>query len=245
LQPGTLAALVEVPMIIANCRDRFTAEDFDFVVETLSKSETDSVSLVQLLTDASTRDEILDHPRLFAGILEHDATLRISPQLYFYILTRHVLKETGLECRHLSDYVASLLEAFSDRARMRSPADGSTQPIQYVSDMLVALRGASPTQTFLIRAHIGNYSLFISGIFRESVESRAQRGAPDLSFYEEMGRSSYRVAAGHHVARTAALTPVFEQLAESFRNVRGALNRLSGTLLHLDEASGSEILTPF
>ncbi|MEQ1860922.1 MAG: hypothetical protein ABMA13_13385 [Chthoniobacteraceae bacterium] len=221
-------------MITANCRDRFTAEDFDFVVATLARDEKDGVSLVELLTDADTRDAILDHPRLLATVLEDGAPLRISPQLYFYILTRHVLKETGIESRPLSDYVASLLETFSDRARMRSPADGSTGPIQYVSDMLVALRGASPTQTFLIRAHIGNYSLFVSGIFRESVENRAQRGAPDLSFYEDMGRSSYRAAAGHRVARTASLSEVYERLSDRFHDVRCALNRLSDSLLHLD-----------
>lgn len=231
-------------MITANCRDRFTAEDFDFVVATLARDEKDCVSLVQLLTDAEARDEILDHPRLLASVLEHDAPLRISPQLYFYILTRHVLKETGIESRPLSDYVASLLENFSDRAGMRSPADGSTEPIQYVSDMLVALRRASPTQTFLIRAHIGNYSLFISGIFRESVENRAQRGAPDLSFYEDMGRSNYRAAAGHHVARTAALSDVYGKLSDSFREVRCALNRLSDSLLHLDGDDTPEIITP-
>jgi hypothetical protein len=110
--------------------------------------------------------------------------------------------------------------------------------------MLVALRGASPTQTFLIRAHIGNYSLFLSGIFRESVETRAQRGAPDLSFYEGMGRTSYRVAADHQVARTAALDSVYGLLAENFRPVRRALNRLSDSLLHLDEAPSSEIISP-
>lgn len=231
-------------MITANCRDRFTAEDFDFVVATLARDEKDSVSLVELLTDADARDEILDHPRLLASVLEHDATLRISPQLYFYILTRHVLKETGIESRPLSDYVASLLENFSDRSGMRSPADGSTEPIQYVSDMLVALRRASPTQTFLIRAHIGNYSLFISGIFRESVENRAQRGAPDISFYEDMGRSNFRAAAGHHVARTAALDGVYGQLSDSFRPVRRALNRLSDSLLHLDADPAPEIIAP-
>jgi hypothetical protein len=230
-------------MITANCRDRFTAEDFDFVVKTLATDEKDSVPLVELLTDAETRDEILDHPRLLKSILEHDEPLRISPQLYFYVLTRHVLKETGLESRTLSDYVASLLERFSDRARLRSPADGSSGPIQYVSDMLVALRKASPSQEFLIRAHIGNYSLFISGIFRETVQSRAQRGAPDLSFYEDMGRSNYRVAASHQVARTAALSDVYEQLAENFRGVRCALNRLSDSLLHLDDGATPEILS--
>jgi hypothetical protein len=231
-------------MITANCRDRFTAEDFDFVVQTLARSEQESVSLVKLLTDSETRDALLDHPRLFQSLLEDGAPLRISPQLYFYVLTRHVLKETGLEDRCLSDYVAALLERFADRARMRSPADGADGPIQYLSDMLVALRGASPTQAFLIRAHVGNYALFISGIFRESVESRAQRGAPDLSYYEEMGRANYHAAAQHQVARTAALDGVYGQLAESFREVRGALNRLSDSLLHMDAPEGPEILAP-
>jgi hypothetical protein len=222
-------------MITANCRARFTAEDFDFVVRTLATSEKESVSLIKLLTDVETRDEVLDHPRLLASILEDGAPLRISPHLYFYILTRHVLKETGIESRHLSDYVASLLENFSDRANMRSPADGSTNPIQYLSDMFVALQKASPTQAFLIRAHVGNYSLFISGIFRECVETRAQRGAPDLGFYEDMGRANFRAAAGHHVARSVALDDVYVQLSDSFRDVRCALNRLSDSLLHLSD----------
>jgi hypothetical protein len=221
------------PMITANCRDRFTAEDFAFVVRTLARSERDSVNLVDLLTDADARDAILDQPELFQGVLEDGAPLRISPQLYFYVLTRHVLKETGLNDRVLSDYLASLLETFSNSARMRSPADGSDGPIQYLSDMLVALRRASPTQSFLIRAHVGNYALFISGIFPETVECRAQRGAPDVSYYEDVGSANYKAAAEHQVARTAALTGVLALLGDRFGEVRRALNRLSDSLLHL------------
>ena len=78
-------------MITANCRDSFTARDFDFVVETLAKDDKDSCSLVELLTDAETRDEILDHPKLFARILEDGAPVHISPHLYFYVLTRHAV----------------------------------------------------------------------------------------------------------------------------------------------------------
>ena len=51
-------------MIQANCRDRFTGADFDFVVKTLSKSRRDAVSLPELLTDADTRDTILDYLEL-------------------------------------------------------------------------------------------------------------------------------------------------------------------------------------
>jgi len=228
-------------MIKANCRERFTAADFEFVVQTLSRTERDSVNLVELLTDCEARDAILDNPRLFQTMLEGGAPLSISPQLYFYVLTRHVLKETGLNDRALSDYVASLLECFSHTARMRSPADGRETPIQYVSDMLVALRNATPQQTFLIRAHIGNYALFITGIFHETVHSRSQRGAPDLSYYEELGRASYKAVAEHKVARTWDLSHVYNSLAESFRDVRKALNRMSDSLVHLDDSHGSKI----
>src|ERR1700733_7008050 len=93
----------EDPMIKANCRDRFTASDFEFVVKALSKSERDSVNLVDLLTDAEARDSILDNPRLAESVLAHGGTLTISPQFYFYVLTRHVLKETGLNDRRVSD----------------------------------------------------------------------------------------------------------------------------------------------
>jgi len=223
-------------MIKANCRERFTAADFDYVVKTLSRSERDSVNLVDLLTDAEARDSILDSPRLVESMLADGTPLSISPQLYFYVLLRHVLKQTGLNDRNVSDYLASLLETFSRTAGMKSPADGESNPVQYVSDMLIALRNASPVQTFLIRAHVGNYSLFISGIFRDTVESRSQRGAPDVSFYEDVGRSNFRVAAGHQVARSWALSEVFEILADGFHDVRLALNRLSDSLLHLDSA---------
>src|ERR1700733_16142462 len=89
----------EEPMIKTNCWDRFTAADFEFVVKTLSKSERDSVNLIDLLTDAEGRDSILDSPRLVESVLENGGTLTISPQLYFYVLIRHVLKQTGLSDR--------------------------------------------------------------------------------------------------------------------------------------------------
>ncbi len=230
-------------MIKANCRERFTADDFEFVVQTLARSEKDTVNIVDLLTDSEARDALLDDPRLFQTVLERGAPLTISPQLYFYILVRHVLKQTGLNDLQTSDYVASLLEHFSRVAAMRSPANGASGPIQYVSDMLVALRDASPQQTFFIRAHMGNYALFITGIFHERVESRSLRGAPDVSFYEEVGRTSYRAVAQHRVARTCELTDIFQTLSDGFREVRLALNRLADSILHLDGGSDFLILS--
>jgi len=232
-------------MIRANCRARFTAADFDFIVRTLARSQTDQVSLVDLLSDVETRDSILDHPRLVDAILNHCGHLRISSQFYFYVLARHVLQQDGIGDRKLCDYVASLLETFSRASRLQVPrtprhcAESATPDSscgeQYISDILIALNRATPEQAFLLRAHIGNYSLFISGIFHENTQRRSLRGGPDVEFYEQVGRTNYQLVASHAVARRCELDDVFEGLADRFRGVRLALNQLSDRLLNLDE----------
>jgi hypothetical protein len=222
-------------MIRANCRARFTAADFDFIVRTLGRSKTDNISLVDLLSDAETLDSILDHPRLVETILSQTAQLRISSQFYFYVLARQVLREAGIDDRKLCDYVGSLLETFSRVNHFHDPDKVDNRVHEYISDMLIALRRVSPQQAFLLRAHIGNYSLFISGIFHENTQHRSRRGAPDIKFYEQVGRTNYQLLAGHETARRCELDDVFGELADRFHDVRLALNDLSDRLLNLDE----------
>src|SRR5918999_5219623 len=222
-------------MIQANCRARFTAADFDFVVRTLARSQTDHVSLVDLMSDADTRDTVLDHPRLVEAILSGTSQLRISSHFYFYVLARHVLRDVGITERKLCDYVASLLETFSRVNGMHAPHMSEESGRQYVSDMLIALTRATAEQAFFLRAHVGNYSLFLSGIFHENTQRRSLRGAPDLAFYEKVGRTNYQLVASHATARRCDLSDVYEELADRFREVRFALNRLSDQLLNLDE----------
>ena len=222
-------------MIRANCRARFTAADFDFIVRTLARSSKDHVSLVDLLSDSETRDAVLDHPKLVEAILSNPAQLRISSQFYFYVLARHVLQQAGIGDRKLCDYVGSLLETFSRASQLQRPDEIENHALEYISDMLIALKRMTREQTFLLRAHIGNYSLFISGIFHESAQRRCQRGGPDLRFYEEIGRTNYQMVASHETAKRCELNDVFANLAGQFRGVRLALNDLSDRLLNLDD----------
>src|SRR5436853_2630816 len=188
-------------MVQANCRARFTAADFDFIVRTLSRSRSDQVSLVDLLSNSETRDSILDHPRLVDAILCNAGHLHISSQFYFYVLARHVLQQAGIVDRKLCDYVGSLLETFSRANRLEAPDKIDSHGCEYISDMLIALTRATPEQAFLLRAHVGNYSLFISGIFHENAQRRSLRGAPDITFYEQVGRTNYQLVASHETAR--------------------------------------------
>jgi hypothetical protein len=230
---GPPCAKDKIPMIQPNCRARFTAEDFDFVVRVLGRSQSQSVSLVDLLTDPEVRDEILDHEALSRAVLENPGNLVISPQFYFYILARLVLRRTQIDDRTMADYVAALLEKFSQMRQWTAPVEALQTA--YLSDLLSALKNASSYQAFLIRAYVGNYSLFLTGIFYENVESRRQRGAPSCSFYEELGRTSFHSAASHDVAKKFQLTDLFENLAEQFHDCRLALNRLADELFDLGD----------
>ncbi len=224
-------------MIHANCRVRLTADDFMFVVGVLSKSESDGVSLVKLLTDEDTRDAILDHEALGRAILESPERLPISPQFLFYVLCRKVLRDTPVKSREASDYVASILDGFTRTTRMESPDEAGRRSMRYLSDMMRALAKAGTREAFMLRTHMANYALFMSGMFAENVEKRTERqGAPDISFYEAMGQMNYRAAAEYHEAKKFNLQKVYEELADGFREVRVALNDLAGRLLHLDAA---------
>src|SRR5437867_2057529 len=171
-------------VIRPNCRVQFTAEDIDFILSVLGPKAGSAETLVRLLGDEETRDLILDDETLLRAILEHHQCLRISTHFYFYILVRHTLRRSGLRERPLADYVASVLAEFSQLERTRCVVKG--RPMDYFFEMLAALQTADDTTSFYIRAHIGNHSLFLSGVFPDRIRFRAEsKGFPGLTYRSE------------------------------------------------------------
>ena len=224
-------------VIQANCRAQFTADDFSFVVKTLAKSQKDAVSLVALLSDEAERDAILDHDLIYESVVDSTGCLQVSAAFYFYVLTRRVLRRVSLDERVLTDYVSAVLLAFSRTSQLSGPGEQShARSFAYLSDMMVQAQKAAPEQAYLVRVHMGNYALFLSGVFSERVNAHVQRrGAPSLDYYEAVGQSTFRTVADHPQARRTQLEMIFRMLGEEFRRVRMALNDLTGTLLHLHE----------
>ena len=231
-------------VIISNCRVQFTAEDIDFIVEALRPKVDSADCLVKLLADEETRDQILDDETLFRCVLEHRGCLKVSTHFYFYILVRQVLRRSGIQDRAVADYVAEVLAEFSRSERMQYVPKGQGGPLNYFFEMLAALQSADDTTGFYIRAHIGNQSLFMSGIFPERIRHRAERkGFPDLRYYEEIGRANYRVARDHRLARKYDLDGIFDILSERFHETRRALNDLGDRLVSLgDDSSVNNLL---
>lgn len=223
-------------VIQPNCRVQFTAEDVDFIIATLGRAAGDPDCLTRLLADEDTRDLILDDERLFRALLEHRGCLRVSARLYFYVLVRQVLRRTGITDRAVTDYVAEVLAEFSETERTRLRVPRQPAALDYFFEMLAALQTADDHTRFLIRAHIGNHSLFLSGIFPDRIRARAERkGFPDLRYYESLGQASFRAASDHRLARKYELDDVFATLSERFHETRLALNDMADRLLSVGE----------
>ena len=129
-------------LIRPNCRDQFSSEDIDFILETLGTAD-DREVLHDLLVDPEMRDLILDQDQLRDAILEHPQFLKISPHLYFYVLVRETLQRAGIDDRELTDYVAEVVADFSSSETRRKSLPDNVKDSSYLFEMIAALQEAS------------------------------------------------------------------------------------------------------
>lgn len=221
-------------VIKPNCRMQFAAQDVDFILSVLGGKLEGPDCLVKLLGDEETRDQILDDEALFHALLERGGCLRVSSHFYFYILVRQVFKRSGITDRNVADYVAEMLAEFAQCERARCVLPGQVNLLDYFFEMLAALQTADDRAGFQIRAHIGNYSLFLSGVFPDRIRVRAERrGFPDLKYYETIGQAQFRAARDHPLAQRYELSEIFSTLSERFQTTRRALNDISDRLFSM------------
>jgi len=138
---------------------------------------------------------------------QRQGCLRVSSRFYFYILVRNVFRRSGVAERVVADYVAEVLAEFAQSERARCVIPGSVNSLDYFFEMLSALNAADDRTSFFIRAHIGNYSLFFSGVFPDRIRFRAEDIGvpPDDRFVDgdcrrcDTVRHCYRVKAGQNI----------------------------------------------
>jgi hypothetical protein len=225
-------------LIQSNCRAQFAAEDIEFILSVLGGKIGTAECLIQLLSDEESRDLILDDEALLHALLERRGCLNVSSRFYFYILVRNVFRRSDIQDRKVADYVAEVLAEFVISERSRCLIPGQPNSLDYFFEMLGALRTADERTSFYIRVHMGNYSLFLAGVFPDRIRFRSEaRGFPDLKYYDEVGRTQYRVASDHRLAHRYELTNIFNTLADRFGTTRAALNDIAERLFSLGDTN--------
>ncbi|MBI2797265.1 MAG: hypothetical protein HYX65_11225 [Gemmatimonadetes bacterium] len=219
-------------MILANVRRHLTRDDAQLVLRLVGRgSSREAADAESTLRDHGI-DTLLDDRRTLEGLVRTPLGARASWPLFSYVVVRHALRAQGEEDRTLSDYVASILVHFGLRDRARRVAGSDDEVYDTVAALLEDSEHGDPRRTFLVRAHLGNYALWLAGCFPDFIEQRRwRRGGPDLGYYDEMGRRGFRMAADHRLSAEHGLTGLFTAVADHYGALRLALNAVSDTLL--------------
>jgi hypothetical protein len=205
-------------VITADARSRITPHDLELLGLT-----TDSTSQGSL-------DTLLDSRELATHLLRAGLP-GPSASLLFYVLVRHSFLDAGLDDPAVADYFAALLREFGGRRRATMIDEVDDQEHRYLVDIVTDLSTSSGTRHFKVSVHLGNYALWLAGVFPERVAAqRIRRGGPDLAYYESLGGRGYAEASEHALAERNGLDEVLRTAAERVHEVRVALNRVSAQL---------------
>jgi len=172
-------------------------------------------------------DVLLDDRAVLHAMVHRGLVSQVPAPLFFYVLVRHALLQREILDHQLADYTAAVLLEFgaAGRAHRLTP---DSESFYYLTDILQALEHARGEQEFRLRVHLGNFALWLAGVFPDHITHRVQRrGAPPISYYDALGASGFRMAAGSDLALRHGLGDLFVRAADRFQDVRSALNSLS------------------
>lgn len=219
-------------MILANTRHRLTRNDAQLVLHLLSSGSANERQRLESVLRDHGIDELLDDPKLLPALLERRYGAQASLALLTYVMARSALCGVGERDRVVADFVSSILLHFSLRQRTERIGEHDDEIYETLASMLRDVDSGDATRAFLVRAHLGNYALWLSGLFPDYIEERrTRRGGPDLGYYEALGRRGYELAAEHRLARQYGVALLYAAVAERFDRLRVALNRVSDQFL--------------
>lgn len=215
-------------MIQANTRGRLTPADLQLVVLLLSRGSAHKRAYIERRLASEGPDTLLDTPELLERLLTVRTMLVPSEALFFYVLVRHALCRAGVDDRDLADYLAALLLEFGQRDRAWRVDWNDDQRHRYLVDILTDLEATDGARRFKVMVHLGNYALWLAGIFPDYIAARRlRRGGPDVTYYDALGRRGFGLASDHTLASEYGLAEVLRAAAERFSSLRGALNGVS------------------
>src|SRR6516164_8289389 len=169
-------------------------------------------------------------------------------QLFTELIDRHFDRDIGLRDPEVKDYVVNVLEEFCDCRQLFKICDAGGRPLHDVGEMLLEadpIYGPAPSfdRERQVRKHIGDYILFFSGMFPESINHYRLRRQRIENFIDliKAGKESYYVVSKFDQFEYARLAPLFGRLARDFESCVYGLNLVKGDLDEMQHPMASQV----
>jgi hypothetical protein len=150
----------------------------------------------------------------------------VELQRFFDRVIRASFHDLALDGDPAAPYLADLLTRFA-RTEHLHPRALVLPRLESVVDMMLEIQASweidtpefRPEHEVNVRRHIGDYTLFMMGIFPERVRREA-----GTSFYIAQGKRAYRFVSEHARASSRGIAAPYRRLAERFEGYAGALD---------------------
>ncbi len=138
----------------------------------------------------------------------------------FRALTERAMNQAQLSDNQVVLYVSQMLLDFMHTDNLYPYVDDSGNQICYITDMISMAEKSDLREKQEIYRYVGDYVLFILGVFPESLER--PRRSNSATFWASQGRRSYIAASELH--RQPETTYLYRKMADQFERCVLGLN---------------------
>ena len=165
-------------------------------------------------------------------MIPQDHVLR---QFFHDVVAECYREHVSIHDREVTSYIADLLTDFCISDRLYPIRDCDGRQVKEVGEMMIAsdpVHGTAPSfgAEREIRKHIGDYALFCTGMYPESVHKWRENENANLYDMIRAGKESYFIVSKFDLFEYAAEAPLFGKLSESFESCMFGLNQVRGEL---------------
>ncbi|HSM85473.1 MAG TPA: hypothetical protein VLT16_04955 [Candidatus Limnocylindrales bacterium] len=168
-------------------------------------------------------------------------------QQFFTELVEHNYEEIGVRSAEVHAYVANLLTEFCEAENLYKIRNADGRPLHDVGEMLLEsdpIYGPAPSfdRERQVRKHIGDYSLFFTGMFPESLNRYRLRRSRLEGFIDfvRAGKESYYVVSKFEFFEYAKVAPLFRRMAEEFEQMVYGLNQVKNEIQEMQHPLASQ-----
>lgn len=127
----------------------------------------------------------------------------------------------GLNDPGVTGYVARLLCEFSQASNLYKVRDAAGHPLDELDALLEAadpVHGSAPSfdAERAVRKHIGDYALFVSGMYPEALRGRHRSTPASLDELVRTGKQSYYIVSQFNLFEYEQEAPLFARLSDWF-----------------------------
>lgn len=163
-------------------------------------------------------------------------------QLFHEVVAGCYATHSGINDPEVTSYVGDLLTEFTAAENLYRIRDPEGKPVKAVREMVAASdpvfgAAASFDEEREVRRHIGNYALFATGMYPESMQLWRHSGESSFLEMVRTGKESYYIVSQFDLFEYKNEAPLFARLSDEFERcmhglkfVREELDRMGGMI---------------